>query len=487
MKCPNCEKELEEGKLYCSYCGYEIQIVPDFEPEIENSITQTLSGIKEELEEKDSGWDDDFEKGMEKPDLVGNLFAKLSPYVKILKSKKQYSKVFLISLVLFIMVAVFVSVKLYQSNSYNYQISKAVRLGEKEKYVEAISYLERALQLDNEDPNASLLLADYYEKQSQEQDSLRVLQSIIANDRGTEEIYRKLIELYERKKDFAAVSELLNACKDEKILNSFLDYAALPPEFSVTEGTYYEIVPLKLIGNTSGVIYYTLDGSKPNENSLIYESPIFLESGDYKISAMYINKYGVRSKVVKKEYHIDVTRPYPPEINLYSGTYKLPEMIEIEVPEDCSVHYTTDGSEPTQDSNLYAGPIPMPLGISHFKFIVISEAGVPSDVVERSYELSFHYNLTYQDAVTAMMDKLLELGIILDMQGYVPDMTGRNIYTCNSAFTFGNQAYYLIIEQYEDAQGTLFQSGNQFGVNVLTGELCHAVWDQYGHYNVTPF
>lgn len=487
MKCPNCEKELEEGKLYCGYCGYEIQIVPDFEPEIENSITQTLSGIMEDLGEKDSVWDDDFEKGMEKPDLLGNLLAKLSPYVKIWKSKKQYSNVFFISLLVFIVIAVFGSVKLYQFNSYNYQISKAVNLGEKEKYVEAISYLERALQLDNEDPNASLLLADYYEKQSQEQDSIRVLQSIIANGKGTEEIYRKLIEIYEGKKDFAAISALLNACQDEKILNSFLDYAALPPEFSVTEGTYYEIVPLKLIGNTSGTIYYTMDGSTPSENSLIYESPVFLESGDYKISAMYINKYGVRSEVVKKEYHIDVTRPYPPEINLYSGIYKLPEMIEIEVPEGCTVHYTTDSTEPTQDSNVYSGPIPMPLGISHFKFIIISEAGVPSDVVERSYELRFNYNLTYQDAVNSMMNKLLELGIILDLEGHIKDMEGRNLYTCNSAFTFGNQVYYLIIEQYEDAQGTLFQSGNQFGVNALTGEICHAVWDDYGHYKVTPF
>ena len=49
MKCPNCGNELEEGHLICEVCGEEIQMVPDFEPEIENkiesSITETLSTL----------------------------------------------------------------------------------------------------------------------------------------------------------------------------------------------------------------------------------------------------------------------------------------------------------------------------------------------------------------------------------------------------------------------------------------------------------
>ena len=45
MKCPNCGCEMEYGYLYCAQCGMEIQIVPDFEPEIENSITETLSTL----------------------------------------------------------------------------------------------------------------------------------------------------------------------------------------------------------------------------------------------------------------------------------------------------------------------------------------------------------------------------------------------------------------------------------------------------------
>ena len=50
MKCPDCGYEITEGYLYCEKCGREIQIVPVFEPEIENSITETLSTVAEEIE-----------------------------------------------------------------------------------------------------------------------------------------------------------------------------------------------------------------------------------------------------------------------------------------------------------------------------------------------------------------------------------------------------------------------------------------------------
>ena len=38
MQCPNCKEELKDGNLYCEKCGYEIQMVPDFEPDVDGSI-----------------------------------------------------------------------------------------------------------------------------------------------------------------------------------------------------------------------------------------------------------------------------------------------------------------------------------------------------------------------------------------------------------------------------------------------------------------
>ena len=50
MKCPNCGAEMEEGKLYCEHCGEDIHIVPDFEPEVEYNMEQTMSDIVKEME-----------------------------------------------------------------------------------------------------------------------------------------------------------------------------------------------------------------------------------------------------------------------------------------------------------------------------------------------------------------------------------------------------------------------------------------------------
>ena len=49
MKCPNCGFEIPEGHMYCDNCGTEINFVPDFEPEVENEINATLSGVADEL------------------------------------------------------------------------------------------------------------------------------------------------------------------------------------------------------------------------------------------------------------------------------------------------------------------------------------------------------------------------------------------------------------------------------------------------------
>ena len=40
MNCPKCGAEIEEGSLYCTVCGEDIHIVPDFESEVEQSMQE---------------------------------------------------------------------------------------------------------------------------------------------------------------------------------------------------------------------------------------------------------------------------------------------------------------------------------------------------------------------------------------------------------------------------------------------------------------
>ena len=50
MKCPKCGNEMGEGNMYCEVCGEEIHIVPDFEPEIENSISDVLNDLADQID-----------------------------------------------------------------------------------------------------------------------------------------------------------------------------------------------------------------------------------------------------------------------------------------------------------------------------------------------------------------------------------------------------------------------------------------------------
>ena len=60
MVCPNCNAEIDEELLYCPICGQEIQVGPYYEPEIEQSISDTLSDIQLEAERqlRTDSWED---------------------------------------------------------------------------------------------------------------------------------------------------------------------------------------------------------------------------------------------------------------------------------------------------------------------------------------------------------------------------------------------------------------------------------------------
>ena len=53
MKCPKCGATIPDGLLYCEVCGEEISFVPEFDPEVENQIDETLSDMADNLNSAD--------------------------------------------------------------------------------------------------------------------------------------------------------------------------------------------------------------------------------------------------------------------------------------------------------------------------------------------------------------------------------------------------------------------------------------------------
>lgn len=488
MKCPKCGEEMKDGNLICESCGNEIQIVPDFEPEIENSITETLSTLvglendkpkkeeslqdkpktsfgQEESETDEDEEDDDYEEQESKSRRIGVMMAIVTVFMISLFSYFLYS---------------------HHIHTASYQIEKAKEYAEQEEYEQAITYLDKAYEKDESLSQVLFLKADYYYLLQDNESALQVLKGII--DKGiysyedVEEAYDKMITIYTKEERYEEINELLLSCGEDAIVNMFQSYLAKEPEFSYVEGDYAEVIPLKLSSNTSGTIYYTTDGSTPDETSEIYTAPLFLENGEYIISAFFVNDYGIKSDVVSKTYHISLEVPNAPEVVLYSGEYTQPMMISVTGQEGCKIFYTTDESQPTKDSVPYTGPIPMPLGTTNFKFVNISEAGVSSDVTMRTYTLKLWGTLSTDEAVAKLIEKLVEIGYLLDAGGRTAMQNGTYSYQFSSVLQIGEEVYFTVNEYFDGGTGVRSRTDKVFLVQAYTGVAARLGYDEKGEF-----
>lgn len=481
MKCPHCGNELKEGYLICENCGEEIRIVPDFEPEIENSITETLSTLAsmqegkdtEEVPERD---ETDVFRSSEPEDMAGG------------GNKKVW--VILSLVLLFVVALISYGLYTYQVQTVEFQIDKAKSYAEKGAYEEAVSCLETAYAKYPDEAEILFLEADYYYLQENNDAALSALMRIIGDERyaaeDVEEAYDKTITIYANTGQYDKINELLRSCSDERIVTMFQSYLAMEPEFSYVEGSYAEVIPLKLSSNTAGTIYYTMDGSTPTKNSQIYTAPIFLETGKYTISAFFVNDYGIESEVVTKTYIINLSVPTAPEVELYSGEYSHAMMVAVEETEGCKIYYTTDESEPTSDSVPYTGPIPMPLGTTLFKFVNISEEGISSEVTMRTYTLKLRGAITTSQAVNNLVTRLVETEYLEDAAGHNKRQVGTLSYQFSSVLLVGGEDYYTIYEYYDDGTGILSRTDKVFLVQVYTGDSAQLSYDTKGNFVANP-
>ena len=480
MKCPNCGEEMADGTLYCEHCGEDIHIVPDFEPELEQNIQQIINGIMDELEEPLSEEDED--EALEAlPDMTGQT-----------EPKKWFKWLIPISLAALVLgAAVGMCVWVYLYNSEEYQVSKAVQCVASEDYDRAIAHYNRALELDEDNIELHFSLAEVYFLKNNKIEYEYLLREITRNENATTEqldrAYGRLIAIYRARKDYLTINELILGSHNEELISMYQNYIANPPEFSVIEGDYTSIQPLKLTAMGTGSIYYTLDGSDPDENSALYTMPIILENGSYVVKAVFINENGIVSEIVRKEYYIDYDVIPAPEISIVSGEYNLPQYIEVlNVDSEEEVFYTTDGTDPTYSSNVYTGPIPMPLGASHYKFARIVE-GVVGEVAERRYELRLNTEYTPQQAVEAVQEYALSTGRISDGAGHFDETGAIYVYEYLYVININNVSdYFVITEVLRSVDGSQARTGNFYAVDIYSCTRFRLQQETGRNYELTP-
>lgn len=453
MKCPGCGKEIPDDSLYCEHCGEDIHIVPDFEPEIELNIEQTIS------------------------ELVGKLYQQKAEKRKEEPKKHRHTLKWLVTGAVIVVALGIFGLWMYQYRCYHsveFQVKRAVAYQEQAEYEKAIDRYKRALELRADDTELLFGLAEVYFLENNKTEYESVLWKIVSGEEiSTEQLeraYAKIIAIYRTKEDYQSIHDFLLDCEDLNVRETYRNYISGTPNFSLQEGYYTGVQPLKLTASGKGSIYYTLDGTQPTAESTLYTTPILLEDGEYTVKACFVSENGVPGEVVTQTYQIENVEIYAPEINLYSGEYYYPSDILV-VGDSEDVYYTTDGSDPTYASNLYTGAIPLPVGRSVYKFARVVD-GVTGNIAERTYRLELQTSVTTKDAVDVVVQYALDSGKIYDAEGYFDESGDAYCYEYQYVTNINEIGhFYIVAEIYRTAGGMLTKTGNDFAVDIYNKKI----------------
>jgi hypothetical protein len=144
---------------------------------------------------------------------------------------------------------------------------------------------------------------------------------------------------------------------DSDIATSVYTLQAVSPVISLASATYQSAQNVSLSTSTSGaVIYYTLDGSDPttSQTRMQYSQPISIDRG-LTLRAVAVKSGWTTSTVSTATYLMYVA---PPVFSKEGGTYAAAQSVAItSTTPGATIHYTTDGSDPTTSSLTYSSAV----------------------------------------------------------------------------------------------------------------------------------
>lgn len=158
------------------------------------------------------------------------------------------------------------------------------------------------------------------------------------------------------------------------------------PEFIYPGGTFVGSKVIAIRCTTEGAaIYYTTDGSTPTTSSTQYITSFKItESATIKAIA-YKDGLGY-SDVAEEHYEIINETVANPTFSISGGTFDEPikNLIISCATEEATIHFTLNGSEPTESSPVYSQPLSFSETVT-VKARAFKNEYEPSDIVEQTY------------------------------------------------------------------------------------------------------
>ena len=146
--------------------------------------------------------------------------------------------------------------------------------------------------------------------------------------------------------------------------------------------------------NLATTVYYTEDGTTPDLDSNTYTAPILVNTeGTTQLKFFAIDASNIYSNIITEAYTIDSVAPITTATPA-GGAYFKEQQVVLAVDDlQATIYYTTDGSVPDTNSQIYSSPITIPINqITRLRFFAIDEAGNIETEKEEQYEIALAKN-----------------------------------------------------------------------------------------------
>lgn len=361
MKCARCGTELKPGCLYCSVCGQEAQMVPDYnllDDELVDALSEKKINRKKETEVIVRK-----KRSRQKKKLAGLICAAAAAGVLLAAAVFSYV------------------------SGYGYQMRKGESYLADQKYNAAASCFEKCIAKEPEQPDAYLLIAEALQNAGSDLRAVSYLEQLLDFEPDNADAYRQLVEIYESTQNYGEIIALRDAASAQIQDTVFGGYFVSAPEFSESAGVYEDDMDLFLTADDGTDIFYTTDGSSPVEQGTAYhaDTGIHLTEGVTFIRAVCRDERGIYSDVAEGEFEIAYREPDMPVVAPDSGTFTEPQTIHILVPDGCTAYYTWDKTIPDENSAVYTGAIEVPQGNNVLSVVLIDQHGLSSSIFRGNY------------------------------------------------------------------------------------------------------
>ena len=183
--------------------------------------------------------------------------------------------------------------------------------------------------------------------------------------------------------DKAGNSEKVNTV----VYNVNIDTTAPTTTVTPDDGSYTSEITVSFSTDEAATTYYTTDGTEPTTSSEVYDEP-FSISSTTTLKFFSVDAFGNKENIKTVIYNIDIpvvdTVAPVTTVTPGAGVYYEPVTVTLSVNENATTYYTTDGTEPTIDSDVYTGAFVLDKDAT-VKYFSVDESGNCENVKSVSY------------------------------------------------------------------------------------------------------